>query len=238
MNKQITIGITDCKKYDNYYSWIMSSKANIKVIKLSYTLKNEADVAYCNGLLLTGGEDVHPSMYNKPNYLTNLDTEQIDIHRDTFEKEVILKALSLKMPILGICRGLQITNVVLGGTLVYDIPTVLNEHIHGKINGIDQVHRASFKESSLINKITSQKNGEINSAHHQSVEILGEGLTITGIADKNIVEAIEWENPANKSWLLLVQWHPERMKANNPISTSILQTFLHTVASNQHSQFD
>ena len=226
MKRLITIGITDCSKYDNYSKWILDADASIKVVKLSYQLDNLAVVASCNAIILSGGEDVHPALYGKPEYLHLLDPQMIDEKRDAFELKVIEQTLQGNKPILGICRGLQIANVYFGGTLVPDIPTVIDSKVHNKIDGKDQLHPVKLSEASLINTITGQQQGEVNSAHHQSAQEVGSGLVATGFANDKVVEAIEWEEPANKSWLLLVQWHPERIVGHTPFSTTIRERFL------------
>jgi len=229
MGFKITVGITDCKKYENYYNWTKASDPTINIIKLSYKLNNLEELHHCNGVIMTGGEDVHPDLYNKHEYLSLLNPDDIDIKRDNFEKDILLLALQMGISILGICRGLQLTNVVLGGTLIYDIPTVKGSNAHGKIEGKDQFHTAAFEEYSLIRSITDRAAGVINSAHHQSVDNVGEGLVVTGIAESNVVEAVEWKEPENKSWLLLVQWHPERIADDENFSQSIRKHFIESM---------
>jgi putative glutamine amidotransferase len=226
MKHTLTIGITDCSKYDNYSAWIQSVDASINIIKLSYKLDNIDLLESCNGVILTGGEDVYPTIYGKPEYLEILDLSQMDEKRDAFELQIIGQSLQAGKPILGICRGLQIANVYFGGSLVPDIPIVIGSNFHNKIEGKDQRHHVELIEGSLINKITGQQHGEINSAHHQSAQKIGKGLIATGYADNNIVEAIEWKETAKKSWLLLVQWHPERISNDAHFSLPIREAFL------------
>jgi len=224
--KSITIGITDCSKYDNYRLWIQNADASINIVKLSHKLDNLHLAASCQAIILSGGEDVHPTLYGKPEYLDILDPLQMDIKRDNFELKIIEKALQAHKPILGICRGLQITNVYFGGTLIPDIPSFIGSELHNKIKGTDQLHAVTLSDSSLIQGISNCKEGKINSAHHQSAQKIGEGLVATAFADNNIVEAIEWKNPAQKPWLLLVQWHPERITDSEHFSRAIRERFL------------
>ncbi len=226
MKHSLTIGITDCSKYDNYKNWILGADASINIIKLSYQLDNIDLLASCDGIILSGGEDVYPTFYGKPEYLELLDPSQMDEKRDVFELKVIEQSLLAKKPILGICRGLQIANVYFGGILVPDIPTVIGSELHNKIEGKDQHHQVELVQGSLINTITGQQTGTINSAHHQSAQQIGEELVVTGYADNNIVEAIEWKEPANKPWLLLLQWHPERISDDAHFSMAIRKAFL------------
>ncbi len=222
----MTIGITDSKKYEDYRQWIANAGTNITIQCLSYKLDNLDLVASCDGIILTGGHDVHPALYNKPNYLDVLDADQIDEERDAFEMSVIAAAISMGKPILGICRGLQIANVYFGGTLIVDIPTIIGSNKHGKIEGQDQRHDISIISGSLISAITNQHIGTVNSAHHQSADTIGEELRATAFSDNNIVEALEYKQPEGKTWLLLVQWHPERISNDESFSLSIRKAFL------------
>ena len=231
---KIYIGITDSKKFDDYSKWIISTNKEIEIVRLSYQLDNVEMVSVCNGIIMTGGEDVHPEFYGKLEYLEILNPNQINKERDLFELKVIENALQLKKPLLGICRGLQLTNVFLGGTLIPDIPSKLSNSQHGKIAGKDQLHEVKLIEGSFINEITRKTHGTINSAHHQSADVIGEGLKITAYATLSnqvrVVEALEWENHENKGWLLLVQWHPERIAEDDNFSKSIRTAFLNEVS--------
>ena len=222
----MTIGITDSKKYDDYRHWIANAGLDVAIECISYKLDNLDLVADCDGIILTGGQDVHPSLYNKPFYLDVLDSLQIDEERDAFEMKVIAAALGMGKSILGICRGLQIANVYFGGTLLVDIPTVMNSSKHGKIDGQDQRHEVKMQLGSLINAVTRQYTGTVNSAHHQSADAIGEGLVASAFSDATIVEALEYAYPEGKPWLLLVQWHPERISDDEIFSLSIREAFL------------
>lgn len=226
MKQKIKIGITDCSKYTNYEKWFIDAEKNIEVIKLSYQANNANSVEECDGIVLSGGEDVHPKFYNKPEYLSLLNAKDIDEKRDEFEWKVIEKSFSLQKPVLGICRGLQIANVFLGGTLIYDIPKVLNRFEHGKIDGVDQLHTVNVVTNSLLYNITGTGTGEINSAHHQSVDEPAKDLEVIANSG-SIIEGMQWKKPENKSWLLLVQWHPERMiDQENPFASDIKKEFI------------
>jgi len=207
----ITVGITDCSKWKNYYDWFASDKVN--VIKLSPKQNNLSDLEKCDGIVLSGGEDVHPKYYGKPSYWKKRKVLKLEVNeaRDKFELKVIDKAVKSKKPILGICRGLQIANVYFKGTLIPDI-TGKTKTRHAKNQGYDQTHEVKIKEDSCLSAIIHSEKGVVNSAHHQSADRIGKGLTTTASDAEGIVEAIEWKNPKNKPFLLLVQWHPERMK--------------------------
>lgn len=222
----IRIGITDCGKFENYRRWI-ESETGFKVVKLSMHNKNAHDVDNCDGVVFSGGEDLHPALYGKPEFELEFGLKEIIPERDQFEYEVIAKAFTEKKPVLGICRGLQLINVFLGGTLVPDIPSVHKNLGHGKQNGVDQTHFIRVVPGTLLYNICAQELGAVNSAHHQSADKPGDLLKISAYSEPAIVEAMEWKEPANKSWLLMVQWHPERMSdLSSPFSSSIKSAFL------------
>ncbi len=215
--KKITIGITDCGKWGNYAKWFREIP-NVEVLKLTYKENlptgrqgNFSEIEKCDGIVLSGGEDVHPKFYNKPEYISILNPEEIKIERDEFELNVIEKTLKLKKPLLGICRGLQVANVFFGGTLIPDIPRA-GKPSHSKIAGYDKRHLVNIFDDSALKNFIGESRGEINSAHHQSADVIASDLKVVACSDDGIIEGLEWKNPAKKSFLLLVQWHPERMK--------------------------
>jgi putative glutamine amidotransferase len=226
MNSTLKIGITDCGKFDNYRRW-MESVPGVEAVRLSRNLKNAAETENCDGILFSGGEDLQPALYGKPEYVQEFNLREIIPGRDHFEYEVIEKALAAKKPVLGICRGLQLINVYLGGTLVPDIPTLLQSPAHGKKNGQDQVHSIRLEPDTRLEKICGKSEGLVNSAHHQSAALPAPDLKISAYSESTIVEAMEWSNPENKSWLLMVQWHPERMAdQTSPFSLFVKNAFL------------
>jgi putative glutamine amidotransferase len=236
MSQTIKIGITDCGKFENYRRWIESVEGT-EVIKLSSHLQNAEDVAGCDGILFSGGEDIHPGLYGKPEFVEEFDLNDIIPERDQLEFQVIRLALEQKKPVLGICRGLQLINVYLGGTLVPDIPTILHSEFHSKKQGIDQVHPIQVIAGSQLMEISGKSEGLVNSAHHQSADKPAPPLKITAFSDSNIVEALEWLDPTGKSWLQLVQWHPERMTdLSSPFSLLLRKAFLQAASKTLHRE--
>jgi|SRR5664279_4987230 len=220
------IGITDCGKFENYRRWI-AMEPGIEVVKLSFHNQNAGEVETCDGILFSGGEDVHPELYGKPEFVQEYGLKEIIPARDRFEYEVIEKALKAKKPVLGICRGLQLINVYLGGTLLPDIPTLHQSTAHGKISGQDQNHEIRIDNESMLHDIAGKEEGFVNSAHHQGVDKPAGQLRISAFSEPSIVEAMEWKDPADKSWLQLVQWHPERMQdLSSPFSYHLKRAFL------------
>ncbi len=235
MNQPLRIGITDCGKYDNYRRWI-EAETGVEPIKLSMHLQNANDVTLCDGVLFSGGEDLHPELYGKPEYVEEYGLKEIIPARDRFEYEVIERVLSAKKPVLAICRGLQLINVYLGGSLVPDIPTLFRSEIHGKKNGFDQTHHIRVEPGSMLQQICGHEEGTVNSAHHQSAARPAESLKIVAFSEPGIAEALEWKDPGSKSWLLMVQWHPERMtNLSSPFSVLVKKSFLEAVKAKKNA---
>ena len=206
--KKVVIGVTDCSKYENYCNWIAKDE-NVDVIKLGYKENNLGDLDACDGIVLTGGEDINPLLYHKPEYQKFCE-DKID-KRDAFEWKVLEYSQNKHLPLLGICRGLQIGNVFFGGTLIPDLITWGKEK-HSKVKGYDLYHHATTTPGSLLREMTQSPGGEVNSAHHQSAEKIGDGLIVNALSPDGVVEGLERKDRAAGPFLLFVQWHPERMK--------------------------
>lgn len=232
-SNSITVGITDCARYANYERWFLDAPMTVNVVRLSNQLKNADDIEKCHGIVLSGGEDVDPRRYKRPDLVGRLELTDIDLERDEFEWDIIKRALDLELPILGICRGMQLFNVYQGGTLIFDIPSITNIVGHAKFQGMDQRHEITVGEKTLLHQITGCTKGAVNSSHHQCVENVGNNLVIAARAEEPIVEAIQWKDAENKPFYLGVQWHPERMvDQNSPFSYNIRQAFLDYILEN------
>ena len=229
---RIIIGIGDGANYLNYENW-MKDEPEVDIIKLSYQLDNFEDIEKCDGIILTGGCDINPVLYNQPGFLAYCDSKEIDEKRDEFEWKIMQHTEENQKPLLGICRGLQFVNVYFGGVLLPDIPS-FGKYNHAKFNeGNDREHSVGVDTNSLLYKITGEKKGRVNSAHHQSVEIPGFGLVVNALSPDGIIEGMERKEPEGKSYLMLVQWHPERMAdQNSSFVKKIKQSFLDAVRSN------
>ncbi len=218
-------------KYAKYEEWLRAAGAECEILDLYADQEHALEkLRECSGLILTGGPDVQPDKYGKADRLEDC---FIDAERDTLEFAVIEQAQEMKIPILGICRGAQILNVALGGTLIVDIPSDFYSDIeHRSTKEGDSHHPLNVAGGSLIKKICRVTDGEINSAHHQAVEHLAENLRMSAQSPDGIIEAFEWNDPAGKPFLLGVQWHPERMDYDNPLSLPIARHFLFEVEAN------
>jgi putative glutamine amidotransferase len=227
--KKITIGVADCSKYDKYASWI-SQDPDVEVIKLGYVLNDFDEIKKCQGILLTGGEDVHPRFYNRPDLLQFCYPDDVDERRDEFDLNVINYSQQHRLPLLGICRGLQIANVFFGGTLIPDLPS-FGKFNHSKFGeGRDRYHTVNIDPHSQLKKVSGETEGEVNSAHHQSVKHVGKGLVASCFSPDGVIEGLERVHGKDQSYLMLVQWHPERINnQSSPLTTNIKKSFLDSV---------
>ena len=205
-----------------YKKWI--SKKNRKRINIveGISSKNlDSLLLVADGIILTGGEDINPNFYGHPEYIDVCG--KINHKRDTIEKKLFDFALKNKIPLLGICRGMQMTNVALGGTLIPDIPKYIGKEVS---------HRGSGKTEHLI-KIKNKENRlfpeakdffTVNSNHHQCIDKLAKGLTIIAKSNDGVIEAVSYDKSLH-AYLVAVQFHPERMKGS-AISKLIKQQFI------------
>jgi putative glutamine amidotransferase len=226
------IGITDTynTKFDLYVSWLHKVAKGADIVKLSHRTKNVKEVKQCEGVVLTGGHDIHPRYYGREDYLAL--AVDVDEKRDEFELQVVQDALKKKIPLLGICRGMQLFNVALGGSLIPDIARAGHKN-HGKTKeGKDRRHKIVIAQGTTLHWIVESAKGEVNSSHHQAVDAIAGGLRVAATSPDGIVEALEWTESAAKPFLQLVQWHPERMEDfSNPCSKNLLEHFVLAVVS-------
>lgn len=227
MNKRIIIGITATEaRFENYLSWMAGD--DIELIILAADTQNTDDVKRCHGILLSGGIDITPAFYNSPRTrYPNMPKKGWNRERDLFEMKIFQLAQENTLPILAICRGMQLVNVSLGGTLVADL-VESGKADHTRRNEVDTIHGVQVTENTLLAAITGVDTGEVNSAHHQAVDAVSELLIVNCVSTDGVIEGLEWKNPSARSPLLAIQWHPERMnnKENNPLSENIRNWFL------------
>jgi putative glutamine amidotransferase len=182
--------------------------------------------------LFSVGVDVHPKYYgNDTLKFRNNDEGEFNERRDAFEKEVFLIANEKKAPILGICRGMQLINVLLGGDMIQDLEDE-GKNDHKSHNNVDSQHEITIDKQSEFFKIAGVDKGIINSAHHQGLGNISDELRIVAVSDDDVVEAIEYKNKRDKPWMLCVQWHPERLKIAEgliPFSKNIRESFLASI---------
>jgi len=210
----------------NYENWI--HRADSTVVTIDFD-KMPIDSALhllesCDGLLLTGGEDVVPAYYGKAADSSRCETNPA---RDSLEFALIRKAMEDKMPVLGICRGQQILNVAMGGTLVVDIPSDRPSGISHRCEDYTKCfHHVNLDKSSGLYEICKADTGWVTTNHHQAVENLAPSLRAVAWSADSIIEAIEYSSRQGKPFLQAVQWHPERMASDNPLSMPLIKAFL------------
>ena len=159
-----------------------------------------------DGLLLAGGSDIDPSSYGAP---ADPHTTGTTPARDAAEIALVHHAIERHMPVLGICRGMQLLNVALGGTLVQHVPDVVGHEQHRRRLGtfLDNDHMVLLESGSLAAEAAGEQRHAVKSHHHQAISAVGDGLLVSGHSDlDDLPEAIEG---SGDGYLLGVQWHPE-----------------------------
>ncbi len=182
-------------------------------------------ICLSDGILLTGGPDVSPLLYDESR--RPLCGEPCDV-RDKLEAHLLSAADQRDIPLLGICRGLQIMNVFFGGSLYQDLPSESSSDIcHRMTPPYDRhVHEVSVSAGSLLHDIVGRDIIGVNSYHHQGVKRVGAGLSVSAVASDGLVEALE---NSRKTFMLGVQWHPEFMP-DEPEQKWIFESFVKAAA--------
>lgn len=177
-----------------------------------------------DGLVLAGGADIDPASYGAKPHPETLDTVP---ERDRFEIALVRAAIERELPVLGICRGMQLINVAYGGTLLQHLPERFGHHEHlrvpGTFDGAD--HDVELVEGSLAARAAGETHHATKSHHHQGVDRLGDGLQISGCsAMDGLPEAIEMPN---RRFVLGVQWHPEADETSHVVGALVAQATEH-----------
>lgn len=175
-----------------------------------------------DGILFSGGEDVDPELYGEQ---IKYKTVRVNRQRDDFEFALLDAAIERRLPILGICRGIQMINVKFGGTLIQDIKSdtdVEREHRQPG-NRADLTHTVTVTEpeSTLAGAVAGSC--RVNSLHHQAIKRLGRGLKVTAHSEDGLVEAVEAAD--DYPFLMAVQWHPEEL-VDHPEQKKIFEQFV------------
>jgi putative glutamine amidotransferase len=205
--RQIFKGKTLLYAEESMLQWIMRHGALPMLIPRAYDGFSIGElVEQVDGLLLEGGADVSPLSYGeaplKPEWAG-------DCERDQYEITLIEACLRRDKPILGVCRGIQMLNVALGGTLYQDIQTALPDAlVHRDWEQYDQLfHEVRIDSGSYLHRLFDTTGGTINSVHHQSVKALGRDLVVEAISPEDgIIEAVRL---AGDNYAVAIQWHPE-----------------------------
>jgi putative glutamine amidotransferase len=194
-------------------------------------------VRRCEGVLLTGGDDIEPDIYGNglpPKLRRTVETTPDGGERDFRELILIDEVFRQRKPLLAICRGHQLLNVALGGTLIVDIPSQVPATIgHSRMDKRGEVvHEVRLTRESLLFKITRKKNLGVNSTHHQAVGRVAEALQVTGTSDDGVVESMELKGEAARllPFLLAMQFHPERLADRYPEHRAVFSAFIQACA--------
>ncbi len=175
-----------------------------------------------DGIVLPGGADIEPSRYGHEN--TNSETEPL---RDQIEFSLLDGALEASIPVLGICRGLQVVNVHAGGTIVQDVPP----HARYDQPPSALTHSVKFEAHSRLGLIYGN-DAQVNSLHHQAVDQVGSGLTVTARAEDGTVEALEMEGHD----VIAIQWHPEMLDIPAPDADPVFGWLIQRAAARRNSK--
>ncbi|MEU1181108.1 gamma-glutamyl-gamma-aminobutyrate hydrolase family protein [Streptomyces sp. NPDC005820] len=172
-----------------------------------------------DGVLLPGGGDLAPYRYGATD--THTSVYDVDDTQDAFDLDLARHALALGLPLLAICRGLQVVNVALGGTLEQDMGGPEGEHRH-------IVHPVTVRRGSLLEQALGAEKAEASCYHHQRVDRVGAGLTVTARAADGTVEGLEL--PGAAGWFTAVQWHPEDTAHEDPAQQGLFESLVRACA--------
>ena len=211
-------------KIENTYIKVIEASGGMAIL-LPYTANPESIerfVGLCDGFIFAGGADIEPARYGEEKHPLCGETTP---YRDEVEFLAFEKIMKTEKPIMGICRGSQLINVALGGTLYQDIPSEIKtdlthkqEHPHS-----EPAHEANVVSGSLLHSLIGKSRIHINSLHHQAIKELGDGLTPMAVADDGIIEAIV---RTGKRLVWGFQWHPEKTFDNSADSKIIFKKFI------------
>jgi putative glutamine amidotransferase len=202
----------------------------IEVVTPSTELESGAGAgsAGFDALLLGGGVDIDPARYGAA-VLPDGHVE-VDAERDAIDFALLEQALRERRPVLGICRGLQVINVALGGTLVQDLPIerpspVVHQNADAPTEKTRLDHKVAIAPGTRLASVAGTRELPVNSRHHQAIARVAPGLAVSARADDGVPEAVEESSGSREGWLMAVQWHPENL-AGDPASTRLFEEFV------------
>lgn len=210
-----------------YSTWLQHQNIPFTYINFSkLSLQAAADsLQNCDALLLTGGEDIYPALYGKESDTARCG--EFNKKRDSLEFFIYSKASQMKMPVIGICRGLQLINIANSGSLYIDLPEDKGSgELHRQGTEGWTNHTIRIRKGSLLSNCVHKDSMKVASNHHQGIEHLGENLAALAYTRDGLIESIGWADTNNKNFLLAVQWHPEWMDKEDVPSGEIAELFL------------
>ena len=205
----VRIAVTSCQKLPNYEAAIR--RAGGEPVVVEPTRNDPAEVARdFDGILLTGGGDVDPAIYGEPRHAT---FDAAETGRDEYEIALARAAVAKGIPFLAICRGMQVLNVAMGGTLFQDIPSQVTGALEHSVPQprVQIAHEVWVSTGSKLSTLLADhmEDGEtchVNSRHHQSVKDVADGFEVTATSPDGVIEAMEKKGAP---FCVAVQWHPE-----------------------------
>ncbi|TOZ01908.1 gamma-glutamyl-gamma-aminobutyrate hydrolase family protein [Leuconostoc pseudomesenteroides] len=206
----------------NYIDGITNANALPIVLPIGNPKLAKNYIDSVDALVLAGGQDVSPLYFGED---PQINLHETDSDRDAFEVALVLEAIKQEKPILGICRGLQIVNVALGGTLYQDLNSQYQglkvRHNQYPTKWYTPTHRLILKRVSWLQNFLDDQS-LVNSFHHQAVKKLGDGLQLDAVSTDNVVEAFSDESRR----IYAVQWHPEMLLMKHPEAQKLFDTFV------------
>ena len=200
-----------------YIESLARAGAGMHWVELSDPEQAVQDALTCDGLLLPGGGDMDPKFYGQARIPA---CGEPNLLRDAAEPLLLRAFLAADKPVLGICRGIQVMNAVLGGDLYQDIKPF--EHLPHNDHWA-KVHTVTVRRGTLLSHILGQDTVLVNSQHHQAVDRVAPGFTLAALSEDGIVEAIE--KPGAR-FCLGVQWHPEWLSDADPAMQGLFDAFV------------
>ena len=217
--KQESKTIILSKASENYIKWIDDDNT---IVLDAYTTTNiDSILALADGIILTGGEDINPLEYNDTANIKVCGT--INFSRDTLERKLFNFALKYKLPLIGVCRGMQMMNVASGGSLYGDIPSEIGTEVIHRNSGEVMHAIAIIDTCSLIFPIGTDT-FMVNSWHHQGLKDISENLRVIARSFDGLPEAVVMEKSAHP-FMIAVQFHPERLGKDNLIHQKMRDSF-------------
>jgi putative glutamine amidotransferase len=209
--RTVRLGVVDQgneEKREAYLQRCRAAGADVEVIP--WDGDPAMDVARFDGLVLCGGDDVDARRFGEENHPS---VKLVDPRRDAYELALVREAASRGVPLLGVCRGAQVMNVALGGTLVQHVPEVEGAFEHGG----GARHEVRLQDGTRLRSLAGRDRAGVNSFHHQAVGRLAPGLRAAAHSGDGVVEAVEGDGP----FLVGIQWHPEREGNDEPLGQGL-----------------
>lgn len=232
--KKPIIGLTPQYDYEKNRVWVgpnyldaIYTAGGIPIMLPLHTDKDSLKIVanVCDGFLFTGGPDISPFLYQEE---TLAQCGVVVPERDKMEEDLFSIIIDTDKPVLGICRGIQIFNVFLGGTLYQDIPAQFAAPIqlaHSQTSGNSVLsHSVILEKDSLLHRINPKDYIQVNSFHHQVIKDLAPSLKVAGKSIDSLIEAVYLPS---KKFFLGVQWHPEHLFKTNDDAMNIFKAFIH-----------